>query len=270
MTIERENDMNWFKLLKDSAIKFILPAVIFASFSSCKNQRQSEVLIIASTSWTAAFAEAAGAKNVKVIAPFEMQHPSEYEIKPGDIPSIMNAGLIIYGGYEIMVKRLKQGLNIDDKRLLRIDTSYDMAAIENSVMSIARKLGTEETAVKNIDEIRTLYEDARKQLNVKELNDANVLVHFFQQSMINELGLNTVAVFGPAPPEARQIVELANKEVDMIIDNGHNPVGTSLKEVLPRASYLLLLNFPGENKTRTLSDVIRYNLNQILNSNKAF
>lgn len=257
--------MNRIKHLIYSEFKFVLALLIITSFISCRNQKSSDSVIIASTSWTAAFAEAAGAKNVKVLAPFEMQHPSEYEIKPGDIPSVMNARLIIYGGYESMVKRLEHGLNLDKNCMLRIDTGYDMATIEKSIMSIALKLGTEKEAEKNINEIRTLFRNARGQLMKKGLNNANVLVHFFQQSMIRELGLNQVAVFGPAPPEARQIVEFAGKDVDMIIDNAHNPVGISIREVLPEAHYLSLLNFPGEYNTRTLSDVIRYNFEKILN-----
>jgi len=60
--------------------------------------------VIASTSWVQAFAIAAGAKNVVTIAPFELQHPPEYEIKPSDLLAVQHASLIVYSGYEKFAK----------------------------------------------------------------------------------------------------------------------------------------------------------------------
>ncbi|MEN6381870.1 MAG: hypothetical protein ABFC86_01185 [Rectinema sp.] len=65
-----------------------------------------EQLVIASTSWVQAYATAAGAKNIKTIAPFELQHPPEYEIKPSDLVAVQNASLIVYSSYERFAKKL--------------------------------------------------------------------------------------------------------------------------------------------------------------------
>ena len=59
-----------------------------------------EQLVIASTSWVQAYAVAAGGKNIVTIAPFELQHPPEYEMKPSDLIAVQNASLIVYSSYE--------------------------------------------------------------------------------------------------------------------------------------------------------------------------
>jgi len=67
-----------------------------------------EQLVIASTSWVQAYAVAAGAKNIVTIAPFELQHPPEYEIKPSDLLAVQNASLIVYSSYEKFAKKLAE------------------------------------------------------------------------------------------------------------------------------------------------------------------
>jgi len=71
-------------------------------------------------------------------------------------------------------------------------------------------------------------------------------------------------IFGPASPEPMQILNMSRTNSVLILDNEHNPVGRSLNEILKNSEYKLLLNFPGLHKTRTIADVIRYNINQII------
>jgi len=49
------------------------------------------VSVIASTSWTAAFADLGGADMVEVIAPASLIHPPEYEITVSDVVKIDKA-----------------------------------------------------------------------------------------------------------------------------------------------------------------------------------
>ena len=117
----------------------------------CGTPIKSDITVVATNSWTAAFARAAGAKNVLVLAPFDMEHPSEYELRVADISVIAHAKVIIFAGYETMVKRLQSGMDLKKEVLLRIDTDYSMATMEKSVMEIAQRLGTEKVALQNID-----------------------------------------------------------------------------------------------------------------------
>lgn len=236
---------------------------ILCTLSSCNNQPASSNGVIATTGWTAAYALAAGATDISVLAPYEMVHPSEYELRPGDIGRLTKTNLIVYAGYEVMVDQIKSGLKIPEEKMVKITTSYNFTEIETSVMLIARHLGTEQTAKKNLEEIKQLLSDGRIAVHKTGLDQQPVLVHFFQESFAKELGINPSMIFGPAPPEPRQILEMAQTNAVLIIDNAHNPVAGSVKEILKYGNYKLLLNFPGLYQTRTITDVIRYNIDQL-------
>ncbi|MDR0394396.1 MAG: hypothetical protein LBH77_04475 [Tannerella sp.] len=238
-------------------------SVVFISCRVKNNTSHSDGTVVATTAWTAAYAEAAGAKEIIILAPFEMEHPSEYELRPGDIPKIMNAELIVYAGYEVMADRLKKGLDIPQEKLLLVDTDYRYEKIEQSVMSIARHLGTEDMARERLAAIREVLNDGRSLLQEMNRSGKPVMAHRFQSSIAMELGLAPVALFGPSAPEASEIAGAAKQDVFMIIDNLHNPVGQPFKEILPDKEYVQLLNFPGLKGTKTLTDVIRYNISQI-------
>ena len=243
------------------ALKYILISICF--LGSCKSNPLPGNGVVATTAWTAAYALAAGAENISVLATYEMAHPSEYELRPGDIRRLANADLIIYAGYEVMMHQMKTGLEIPDEKLLLISTSYNFAEIEESVMTIAKKLGTEQIAVKNIEEIRQLFDKARSVVQDTGLDTVPALVHYFQKSFALETGINPIGIFGPAPPEPKQILSLSNSSAVIIIDNAHNPVGGSLREIMKDAHYTMLLNFPGLYDTRTIADVITYNIEQL-------
>jgi len=238
--------------------------IIFCSFLSCNNKPTGSNGIIATTSWTAAYAFAAGASNVTVLAPYEMVHPSEYELRPGDIGRLTKSNTIVYAGYEVMVDQIKAGLKIPEEKMVKISTSYNFTEIEVSVMLIARRLGTEQIAKKNLEEIKRLLLKGQDDVHKKGLDQQPVLVHFFQESFAKEMGINPKMIFGPAPPEPKQILEMARTKSALILDNAHNPVGGSVKEILKNSEYKLLLNFPGLHQTRTIADVIRYNIDQLI------
>jgi zinc transport system substrate-binding protein len=230
---------------------------------SCSGPVKNDAAVVATNSWTAAFAQAAGAKNIVVLAPYEMVHPTEYELRAADIPLIVHAKVIIYAGYETMVKRIESGMDLKKDVLVRIETDYSMATIEKSVMEIAQRLGTEKIALQNLDTIRRLITESRAQFDRTGLNSTPVLVNFFQQSIVREMGFEAAAVFGPGSLEAADIDRLAKLRSGMIVDNMHNPVGKPLMNIQPGVVYRQLLNFPGSNQTTDLLDVIRYNIRQL-------
>jgi len=134
----------------------LLILLLLCCLCSCKNKPTQTIGVIATTSWTAAYALAAGATDVTVLAPYEMVHPSEYELRPGDIARLTKTNLIVYAGYEVMVNQIKTGLKISDEKMVKISTNYKYKEIEASVLLIAKRLGTEQIAKKNLEEIKIL------------------------------------------------------------------------------------------------------------------
>ena len=232
-------------------------------FYSC-NIKMTEPVVVASSSWTAAYAQAAGAKNVVVLAPSTMMHPSEYELRPSDIPKLKGAKMVVYAGYEVMTERITTGLNLPPEKLIQVTTDYNYSSISKSVMELAALLETESIARENLLEIRSAFEAGRKAVKDRRLAGQNVVVHKFLEPLTIELGLVPIMVFGPGEPEALDILAVSKLNAAFIIDNRHNPVGLSLKQVLPSALYTQLLNFPGHLNTKSLSDVVRFNVKQLL------
>ncbi|MDR0699463.1 MAG: hypothetical protein LBG28_09660 [Tannerella sp.] len=252
-------------LLIKSCLCIVCPTLFFVSCRSGKtSDNTGKPVVVATTGWTAAYAEMAGAENIVVLAPFEMAHPSEYELRPGDISVIADAKIIVYAGYEVMTERLRKGQDISQDKLLLINTDYSYAIIEQSVMTIAEKLGTENLARENLQDLKRAYDEGRDALREKNMLGKPVMAHRFQSSVVRELGLNPLVLFGPSSPEAAEIAAASREQVFMIIDNIHNPVGQPFREVLPDRSYVQLLNFPGREDTRTLADVVRYNVSQLI------
>lgn len=220
---------------------------------------ESKIQVVATTAWTAAFAEAAGAGDVRLLAPYEMQHPSEYELRPSDIAIITGAQFVIYAGYEGMVRKIKEAIGPDSPQLIQINTTYDLKTIGESIMQIAERLGTQAKALSSIREIEDFVSEWRQELEQQGLAGSPVIVHAFQVPLLKELGAKIAGVFGPAPLEARQIKELSDTAAVLIVDNWHNEVGKPLQESLGGVPVARFINFPGSAGTRSLLDVLAKN-----------
>lgn len=210
--------------------------------------------IVASTSWTAAFALTAGADTVSVLAPYEVSHPPEYVLRPSDIVTLSGAEVVIYAGYELMVERLLESVATDSV-LLPIATLHNYQTIEAGVLAIAEALGTTESAEANLARIRSYLASWREELN-RSLPESHVAaVHVHQRALAVELGLNVAATFGPGPLSARQIDEISKLDPVLVVDNIHNPIATPLGETT-EAVIVAWRNFPGADGARTLLDLL--------------
>lgn len=215
-------------------------------------------LVLASTAWTAAFARAAGAERVEVLAPYEMTHPPEYALRPSDLVRVANADLVVYAGYEVMVPRLVEAVDRSE-RLVQIGTTHAMETIEASVRLLADRLGTQAVAERNLAEIERFLDGWSAEL-ARSLGDTPVLVHRMQLALARQLGMNVVDSFGPAPLSPQQLTTLASSGAALVIDNGHNPVADPLRGTLDGATSIIeWINFPGVADSRTLLDVLRIN-----------
>jgi len=220
--------------------------------------------VLASTAWTRAYVEAAGVKQVRSLAPDDMVHPPEYELTPGDLQDLMRADFIVYAGYEGMVKQLKKALSLPDEKIIQLRTGYTWPVISASVNAVAKAAGTQEEAQAELKAIKAQLDSYRRQIAKGSQGQIPVLVHFHQQGIAKEMGLNVVGIYGPAPLTPSQIKELADTGAKLIIDNAHSPQHQPLKELLPEAQVVKFINFPGIGGTKTLRDVIQFNLKQLL------
>jgi len=225
--------------------------------------------VLATNSWTAAYAKAAGVADVEVLAPSDMVHPPEYELLPTDVKKVKDADLLIYAGYEVLMKSVFESFEKPEEELVKIQTGYDPDLMRVSVMTIAGRTGTCSEALKSMEEIDAFFESTRSVLRDRGLYGAPVLVHFHQRQLAETLGFEVLGIFGPMPMEVGQLRKLGSLEPLFIIDNAHNPIAAPLEEITgaPAAE---LINFPGlfnrgeGDNTMSLIGVLTYNRSRLL------
>ena len=228
--------------------------------------------IIASTSWTAAFAYLGGADNVDIIAPANLRHPPEYEITAGDVVKITNSDFFIYAGFERMMETLgemaaHQGASAHQgpgPQLIKIRCDNSIATVTESAGKIAEALGTVKVSQERVARYVAAVEEGRRKVEEKGLLGAPVLCNKNQIYLAKEIGLDVKGIFGPGPVSPGQIEDAKKSEYVFIIDNVHNPVGEPLKEVALESQYIIWRNFPETVGEDTLLNLIEENINKIL------
>jgi zinc transport system substrate-binding protein len=215
--------------------------------------------VVASTSWIAAIAHAAGAIDVVTLAVMDLRHPAEYELKPSDIAVVQGAGLVLYSGFEVMAKKLAEYAGAAKAATLQIGADYSLATLRASILAVAKALDTTAKAQESIAALEDFMASWKTELGSTGALGAPIIVHVFQKPLIDELGFAVKGVFGPAPLEAAQIVKLSGSGATLIVDNWHNEVASPLRETMKAARYASFVNFPGVDGTMSLLDVLKDN-----------
>lgn len=246
--------------------KQIITAVLvfFAVFSSVyakkskKAGNSTKFKIVASTSWTAAFADLAGADSVEAIAPVSLRHPPEYEVTVSDIQKIASSKIFIYAGFERMMKTL--GDSVENVKMMRIHCNNSIENVTAESMKIAEILGTQKKCEKRVAEYKNAILDAKKQLEKSGLADAKVFCNVNQIYLAKDLGFEIAETFGPGQVTSEQIIKASKEKYAFIIDNVHNPVGKPLAEVSPDSRYIVWRNFPERIEPNALLNVVVENI----------
>ncbi len=232
--------------------------VLFLSLISVLpvSAQQKSFKVVATNTWTAALASAAGATTIVTLAPAALRHPAEYELKPSDVTALDGADLIVYTGFEVMAQKLADAAAGRRISMLKIDADYSLATLRASLTAIGKALGTQAVAQHNLSVLETFMQSWKDELRSVGLSGAPILVHVFQQPLMAELGFAIKGVFGPDPLEADQITKLSKENVRLVVDNWHNEVAAPLKETVKGARFASLINFPGPDNTVSLLDVL--------------
>jgi hypothetical protein len=244
----------------------VMLAVNFSAFaggSADKNPRpdSGEKVIVASTSWVAAIATAAGARNVRILAPVELRHPPEYELRPSDLVLISRADFVLYAGWERFAQKLTETAGTGAV-LMQVRIDNDPAVLIEEAEKLSVLFGTEESFKTWHSEFESFSQEIKSQIQTAYPNKRAV-VQRMQLPFVTWLGFDIVGEYGPAEPSPSLILDLARLAPALVIDNYHGPSGQPVAETA-RVPYAELINFPGKDGTQTLADVFRYNADVLL------
>ena len=239
------------------AIFTVIFGLILSSSLSCKENKKAK--IVASTSWVASIAELAGIDDVPTIAPVNLKHPPEYEIKPMDILKVSQADLFIYAGYERMMKTISEAAEVDKSKIAKVKTTNTYENLSNMVKMLSEKAGTQKEAERRFKQYDELIQKTRQLIKENGLDKKIVYAHKDQAQLAKDLGLNVIATFGSAPLTSDKILFASENQIDIIIDNVHNPIASPAAQVCPNAKLLIWRNFPEKMEKNALYNVIKNN-----------
>jgi zinc transport system substrate-binding protein/iron/zinc/copper transport system substrate-binding protein len=228
-----------------------------SNYASYSGQPADVFPVVASTSWVAAMARAAGAREVTVLAPIELKHPPEYDFRPGDIIAATKAQWILWAGYEGFIKNLTAAAGIPQEKVVLTNTNNTPPVVRESVRKLAQQLGTLDSYQAWERELSALEAELVAGAKTAGTSGIKAAVQFHHQALARWLGYQVVYVFGPGELTMTQLQEIEALRPGMIIDNWHMAQGEPLRK--SGRTYVQLLNFPGAYRTASILDVLRYN-----------
>lgn len=244
--------------------RLILVLILFVSIAFLSAEE-----IIATNSWTAAFARAAGVENINQIAPIDSDKPEVYEVDQSDIKLIQDSDYLIYGESDLSMLKLFNYFGKTAASLVQIKMSYKPEDVIRAITILSSKFGDGERGRDFLESYNIIFSGAMEFLNRRGLLGASVIVHYNQIPLIEALGFNIIGVFGPAPVQPGELRNYRHLEPKVIIDNDHNPMGIPISDVtgVPRVS---MRNFPGGRDSQneevpiSLDGVLQYNLEKLI------
>ncbi|MEU9497857.1 ABC transporter substrate-binding protein [Streptomyces sp. NPDC048196] len=201
-------------------------------------------VVVATSSWEAALAKAAGAKNVKYIVPASIRHAPDYDLKPSDLTKVADADYVLYASFEPFAGRIKEAAGSKAK-LVEVTLDNDPAATEAGVGKLGKLFGTEKAAGK----WNAKFAGQRKKLaeQVKSAWPGGkrpiVVAQAFTTWAAKLAGAQLAGTYGPDQVTPAQLSKLSAKKPTFVLDNENMSSGT----VLPGsgARQLDIVNYPG-------------------------
>ena len=208
---------------------------------------QPTLKIVASTSWVGAFAKAAGATDITVIAPSNLQHPPDYDPKPSDLAAVSSADYVLLAGFEGFAARLQEAAGGDSKKVITVATENSPEAIRKEVTRLGELFGTSDQAAEYLKEFDTHYAHLAEMVKDALGGQQPVVVaQAFAVPWVMMAGLKPAGTYGPMPLTPNDLKALADAHPTVVFENAHMPGGQPIADATG-ATKIDLINFPGDD-----------------------
>lgn len=226
-------------------IVICLGTILLVVGCGSKKEEESEQAgknVVASTSWTAAIAKAAGAEDVTILAPIELRHPPEYDFRPSDIDKVSKADFIVYAGYEPFMNNLLDSADVAEENLYAVRTENTPENLKEQAGKLAEEMDTVAAFEKWEEEFDHVMDQILAEGKEQNITEKKAVVQAHMVPMVELMGFTIIAEFAEdLSPE--KTAELANLEPDIVIDNFHNAQGEAIAEIAD-VERVELRNFP--------------------------
>jgi zinc transport system substrate-binding protein len=213
-----------------------------------KNHKRAghKPVVVVTTTWEGAFAQAAGVEDVTVIVPQSVHHAPDYDPKPSDLAAVAKADFVLYAPFEPYAAKIKEAAGSKAK-LVEVNLDNDPAKAGAEVTRLGGLFGTKDAAT----QFKTRLDGEVAKLN-GELKSAwpdgkspSVVSQVFTGWAAGLAGATTVGTYGPEPVTPAKLAELSAKKPAFVLDNAHMSTGTVLPDA--GAKQVEIVNYPGKD-----------------------
>ena len=202
--------------------------------------------VVVSTTWVGAIAKMAGATDITVIAPSNIQHPPDYDPKASDLAALSDADYVVLAGFEGFADRMTEAAG-SDAEVLTITPDYAPDKVAAEVDKLAEAWGTTEVADENVEHYTEDYEEDSAALQETTSKEPQVVVaQAFVAGWADFAGYTVAGTFGPEPITPSQVAELTALSPTLLFENSHMPAGAEVA-ASSGATLVELVNFPGDD-----------------------
>lgn len=196
--------------------------------------------MVASTSWAGAFAIAAGATNVTLVAPASVPHAPDYDPKPSDLAKVGSADYVLYAPFDSFASRLREAAG-GHAKTVELNLENTPKTIHSEVTRLAQMFGTTAQATHWLATFDQRYAELSAQIKATEPQPApSAVAQAFMAYWGEFAGLPVKGTYGPEPVTAGQLAQLTALHPALVLDNAHQPSNPDI----PGARTVELINFP--------------------------
>lgn len=219
-----------------------------------------QLVVVASTSWVAAFAVAAGVEDVTIVAPADLQHPPDYDPRPSDLAAVAEADYVLLAGFEGFAERLVEATG-SGAELIEVEAENTAANIRRQVLALGEVFGTTDAAETWIEAFDERVAELQAELEAARPDPApSAVAHVFMAYWTEFAGVDLVGTYGPTPVTADQLAEFTAEAPQLLFANAHVPAGPAFADL--DAVQVDIVNFPGDSFD--LLEVFEQNTESIL------
>jgi zinc transport system substrate-binding protein len=241
---------------------------LFIAFSlilgGCSSHQSTRLHVVATTSMLSTVIQDIGGDNVKcdVLVP-PGSCPGHYDIRPGDMVSILNGGALYWQGYESFIPPLLNSLEKKNLKVCKVDVAGDWLIPDIYIRAgsvVERTLsGIDPTHAKQYARNFKVLELQAQRTGEAVLNEVHsvgaknirVLCSNQQTPLLKWMGFEVVGDYGRAeyftPENLHRLLTLAQRRhVHLVVDNLQSgpDAGVQLAHDVG-AAHVTLSNFPG-------------------------
>ena len=197
--------------------------------------------VVASTTWAGAFAKAAGAASVAVVAPATTIDPAGYDPRPEELTAVADADFVVYAESDKFAAELQAAVS-DKNKLVKVDLKNSAQVIKAEVTRLGGLFGTAAAAARWLASFAEEYEGHVQHVgSMAPIPPWRAVTDVDVASWAEFARVPVVGSYGATALTPAELARLTSKKPRLVLANAHQPAGTPS---IPGAKRIDLFSYP--------------------------